>query len=467
MSNEKVKAKSGRKNKKRTDEKPVERNLRPIGRGVRSGDAVLTRDTDRPSSQFTYVLGENEHDLHNYLRAVFDPAHYNARVPNRMGGFELSTKLWTTSEDGVIVAGADGNAVLGLAAPNWLENGNYDGLPDTGCQCLGYSRMGTASFRSTSAVANYPSLPAIGAGLDVFGAGAGVTGEVLDVPTDTAFNSYTRIRLTSMCLSVHTILSNNLAKGEVLLCSSVNPGGDLRGGRLNGATWDDIIKTNDEVITRGVRALANWQSGENFEVVAIPGEKQAFEMVVVPADAYSAGAPGSSGLVPVATLAMFARGLAAGDRISYHVTYNWETELGKSHASEADQQKPGAVPLEHLQLAASNAQKYAVAPLPGIHALPWIETMGTVNPGATQALALHPSIPKPLRPAVVPFPGASKVPIGSIVHVSPKKPGFLQNVADFAKTALHGVANSGVLTNVPYVGGILNGLAGALSKIFD
>lgn len=462
MSNEKVKEKSGDKKKKGTSTLSVTKTSRPIGRTIHSGEVITTRDSDRPGSQFTYAVGDNERDLHHYLRSIFDPGHYNARVPNRMGGFELSTKLWTTQEDGVVTAGADGNAVLGVCANGWLEAGNYDGEPDTSCLCLGHSRMGTASFRSSNAAVNYPAMPAISVALDPFGA-SGVSGQTLDVPTDSPLTATTRIRLVSMSLSVHTILSNNLAKGEVLLCCSVNPGGEARGGLINGASWDDILKTNDEVMTRATRGLANWGPNDVFEVVAIPGEKQAFEMLLTPSSAYSAGPLGTDGVVPRATLGMFARGLAPGDKISYHITYNWESELAKTNSSAGDLMKPGSVPIEHLQLAASNSQKYAVAPKPGIHALPWIETMATVNPGAVQALALHPGIPKQLKP-VVPFPGVNKMPL---IHVSPQKPGFLQNVADFAKTALHGVANSGVLNNVPYVGGILNGLAGTLSKLFD
>lgn len=437
-------------------DKKREKKAAAVPQAVRSGKAIAIRgsETNAPAAQFTYVLGPQEKALHDYLRCVFNPRDYAARVPNSAGGFELYTQVWRTFENGTMVAGANGVALLGLCANSWVEASNANGVPDGNCQVLGWNQSGAACFRSNSAAANYSAIPQQQSAVQ-----AGWSGVNLDRPTDQAMTLNTRIRLVAMELRLRSTLNSQTAKGEVLLVGSVNPMGGQQGGAINEATWDDIAKTNEEVVTRATRSIANWGSDEVMSIVAIPAEQQAFEMCLVPQNA-------SAGITtfPLVSVAAFARGMTPGDALSYEVCYVWETEMAKSNnASSAQTERPVSVPSSTLSLATANASKYAhLNAVPGMHSLPYIETLAVTQPNAVEALSRLPSLPPTLktRPSVQTVahrPSGEAAPGGS----------FLGRLWTLGKGLLKTGINSGMLMRIPEVGPVVQGVASALSSLLD
>lgn len=421
---------------------------------ISTKSAIGLHDSNQPASRFTYVLGPQEKELHDYLQCIFDPDSYSARVPNDQGGFELYTELWRTFENGVVTAGTDGTAVLGLCADSWVENGNADGVPNPASQCLGYTGNGPAAYYSNGTAASYTTFPAAGAAINIaFGA------NILDTPTDTALTPTTRMRLVAMKLAVHNVDAATLTKGEMMLSGTVNPNGGVRGGSLNSALWDDVAKTNDKVVSRAVRGLPNWKPGQEFAIVAIPGEAQCFEMVQYPA------VPQSLTNFPFAHILLQARSMTAGDQISYRITYIWESELARSNTADGGAYVPPTVPLQTVLAATANAHKYSTAPgIAGIHALPWIETLASTNPNGVEGFSKHSSIPPSLRPVKE----MSKEMVVYRPHKDNASPtSFLGKVASLGKAIVGTAAKSNVLSKIPYVGPVLQGLASALDGIFN
>jgi hypothetical protein len=443
----------------RKKNKPKDKKAKAPGSAptaVRSGAVIKSKsDTNAPAERFTFILGPEEKALHDYLRCVFNPADYTARVPVSPGGFELYTQLWRTYESGTAIAGADGNAVIGLGCSSWVEGGNNDGVPDFWSQILGYNNSGAAIYRSNNAAAAVAA-----AFLPVSNAiGPNNTATDLDRPTDQALTANTRIRLVAVELAIHSVAAANTAKGEIMLCGTVNPTGGIGGGSLNGATWDQIDKTNPEVITKAVRAIPNWKSDEVFSIVAIPGEAQAFEMVLLPLNGSVWNGTMADKTVPYLHLGMLARSMTPGDQLSYKATFVWETELAKTNQAESKPMKVVPVPQNVMDVAKSAARPYAVAnKVPGIHALPWVETLGQTNPAAVYGLGLHPSIPAKLK---------GPRPAGPLVVHRPDQPSFFSNVLSAGKNLLKGVSQSGVLSKIPYVGPLVQGVGNVLSSLFD
>lgn len=417
-------------------------------RAVRSGAVALNNhDSNKPADAFAYVFGPQHKAVRDYLRCVFEPDKYTARVPASQGSFELLTELWRTRESGVIVAGSDGTAVLGLCAPNWVEAGNGMGEPFAGSQVLGYTTMGAASQVSQVPADAYAgTFPVQGSVVD-----AAWKATPLDRPTDTPLDAQSRIRLVAMQLKVHSVLANNTAKGEMLLCGTVNPVGGPGAGSINGCTWDQIIKTNDGVMTRAVIGLPNWKPGKSFSIVAIPAEDQAFQMCEIPASGITVS--------PVFHLGFLARSMTAGDSISYEVTYVWETELAKTNRAETFSAAVIPVPASTLQLAAAKARPYAASNQhPGIHALPWIETLAQTEPSALAALERHPTMRPHVESAQAKRPAVS--------YQAPDT-GFWGKLFEGGKALHKAVTNTGLLTAVPVIGAPLQAAASLLSSLFD
>lgn len=417
-----------------------------------TGTAIrATSDNNKPSAQFSYVFGPQEQSLHDWMACVFDPENKSARVPNATGGFELYTQLWRTKDTGTAVADSAGNLFIGVCASGWTESGNQNGVPASSCTVLGYTTPGKATLASTGAVAIATS-PAAGSTQSV----VGVTGQALVQPTQ--LNPNTRIRLVAAVLKVHSVLAANTAKGEIMVCGSVNPGGEVQGGAVNSSTFNDIKNTNSDVMSRAIRAIPSWKSGEVLSIVAIPAEQQSFEMVQLPATGTGVSD------VPLFHMGCFGRNFTAGDSVVYDVIYVWETEMGKTY--ETDEDRTAVVPVspDVLDIAKNKMRPYAAlmnhpsAP-DNIHALPWIETLATTQPAAVHALASHP-VMKPI---------GHKLPAAGPVIVQPAKApeeSFLGKVLGAGKTLLNSVAQGGYLKNVPVVGNILDTVAKGISSIF-
>lgn len=421
---------------------------------IRNTPITVSHDSNKPAERFTYVFGPQEKAVHDYLRCVFQPNQYAARVPASRGSFELYTKLWRTQESGSIVAGVDGNAVLGLCAANWVESGNNTGLPLLGCQILGYTNQGTASFASSDQTLGYAGFPGLG-----FTVGAGWQGQILDTPSDTPLDPQTRIRLVAMELRVHSVMAAVTSKGELMLCGTVNPVAGVRSGSLNGAAWDDIVKTNDGVMTRAIRGLPSWKSGEVMSIVAMPAEDQAFEMCEVPATGVSSPSYPGGPLFPAFNIGLLARSMTPGDKINYEVTYVWETELAKSNTAEGSKgSKAAVVPASTMNIAMSAARPLAAHnQLQGVHALPWIETMAKTNPNALVALEKHPVMAN-LKDGPRTRPG--------VLYQEPET-GFWGKLWSGAKQLHNSVTDTGLLAKIPYIGLPLQAAASALSSLFD
>lgn len=428
-------------------------------RAVQSGKIIAaSRDSNEPAEMFNYVFGPQHKATHDYLKCIFNPSKFQARVPASRGSFELLTKLWDTKESGTAVAGADGNAFIAVAAPNWVESGNSDGTPALDSQCVGYTTMGSACLRSKNPASNYATVPLNGS--------ACVDSEfawtVMDRPTDGALNNASRLRLVAMELRIHSVMAASTSKGEIMLSGTVAPVSEAQGGTLNGVSWDDVVKTNAGTVTRAIRTLPSWKSGEVFSIVAIPGEEQAFEMVQVPATARTAQFVDTGAwytYAPWFHLLCQARSMTPGDTLNYEVTYVWESELAKTNESSTSAAKVIPVPAATLNLATANARPYSLSKYPGVHSLPWIETLAQTEPMAVAALSRHPALHPKLRPAAAP-PG--------LVYTEPKEaePSFLGKLGGLAKDVLDGAADSSWLKKVPYVGGALSSVAGVLGSLF-
>ncbi len=433
--------KSDKPKQKKKKEAPV---ATAVGSSVQS-----SRDNNKPAAQFKYVFGVQEKALHDWMSCVFDPDKFQAPVPNATGGFELYTQLWRTRNSGSAVAAADGTAVVACAASGWTEDGNTDGQPRADVACMGFTTPGRATLASDGS-ASVAIVPYTG----VNPATNGLAGQTLVKPTE--LNGQSRIRLVGMKLEVHSVMAQNTSKGEVLLCGSVNPAGGVEGGTINGSTWDNIMDTNDDVMVKAIRGLPGWKPEEKFSIVAIPAEQQAFEMQTLNATGY--------GLTntPLFSIAALARGLTPGDSISYNVTYVWETEMSKSY--EAVQQDRPVVPVDQatLDIAKTKMRPYAtLSGTQGIHALPWVETLATTSPAAIHALASHPS----MRPVGHVLPSATTAFVPHPADAAPTS--FLGKLYNAGQSLLGKVVSSGVLSKIPYVGGILNTVANGIKSIFS
>jgi hypothetical protein len=255
------------------------------------------------------------------------------------------------------------------------------------------------------------------------------------------------------------------SKGEVMLAGTVNPtgglgtGGAAGGGGINGSDFDGIWKTNNDVMTKAIRTLPNWKSGEEFSIVAIPGEEQAFEMCQVPSTGYTYNANPELKVVPIVHLAMYARSMTPGDLVNYEVVWVWESEMAKSNSTDVT--TPQVVPVDSktLNVATSKARPYATSnSAAGIHALPWVETLGQTQPNALVALGRHPDIPQALRPTAT---------TGPIVAHTGSEPSFFGKVLNLGKSLIKEGAKTGYLKKIPYIGNALQGVASVLSGLFD
>lgn len=433
---------------------------RPAPSAVRSAPIRLSSDSNAPAEQFQYVFGPQEKAIHDYLRCVFQPDDHVARVPATRGSFELYTNLWRTRESGTCVAGSDGTAMIGVCAANWVEDGNNSGNPTLNVQTLGFTNMGNAVVASNNAATGYAAtFNTVGAIQDP----SAFSLPVMDVPTDTPLTSQTRIRLVAMELRIHSVMAATTSKGEVMLCGTVNPLGGVRAGSLNGNSWNDIVKTNSSVVTRAIRSLPNWKSGEVFSIVAIPAEDQAFEMCEIPASASTYSL--AQNQYPVYNIGMLARSMTAGDTVNYEVTYVWESELAKSNLAESRTPSSVSVPASTLNLATGAARPYATLNrLPGVHTLPFMETLANVAPNALGALARHPALAK--RPITLPMVADAVKGANAVVHHTPET-GWFSRVIAGGKDLHKAVTSSGVLTAVPVIGGALQAVSSVLASLFD
>jgi len=447
---------AARRQKAEARQKQARKKASKAPEAARSSSVRISNDSNAPAERFSFVFGPQEKAIHDYLRCVFKPSEYVARVPASRGSFELYTDLWRTSESGSVVAGSDGTAVLGVCAPNWVESGNASGTPNAYSQVVGYTDMGSASIASVGGATAYGyQFPTLGASFS-----AAWKGVILDRPTDSAMNATTRIRLVAMELRIHSVMAATASKGEVMLCGSVNPLGGIRAGSLNGSNWDDIVKTNGGVMTRAIRALPNWKSGEIFSIVAIPAEDQAFEMCTVGATGVSAPSFGGGPLVPLLNIGLLARSMTPDDIINYEITYVWESELAKSNVAETSSRPVVGIPASTLNTAMASARPLAIHnQMAGIHALPFVETLANTNPNGLAALARMPGLK---RPSVSPSAQSS----GAVVHHVPET-GWFSQLINGGKALHKVVTNSGLLSAIPVVGGPLQAVASVLSKLFD
>lgn len=427
---------------------------------VPAGSSVKANTSDQPAKHFVYTMGGDAKVVHDYIKGVFNNEELCPRVPRDAGGFELGTKVWRTEDEGVAYASAEGNAFIGVCVPNWVESSNYDGTPDPRCGCLGWNNVGDSNGAMGRAVyASSSSTVASQLPLYTDTPDGGWSGNRLVIPPDTKMDSGTRIRCTAVTLRVSQNDAKDVAAGQAMLAGTQNPLGGIKGGTLNGCTWNDVENTNNEVMTRAYRSLPQW-GNDDFVIVAVPGEQQCFEMVSLPPDA-TVGHPEDSNPAhnkyPIFHLAMLARAMRAGGKLTYKVTFTWETETARTNSGEDTSALSLPVPQATLDIAKHYMRPYAaVSKTPNLHLLPWVQTLAHTNPGAVTALGQHPDIHPTLRPSKV---------TGSVVSVM-KPGGFLSKLGDLGKTLLSGVAKSGALNSVPLVGPALNGLANIVSGWF-
>lgn len=446
----------GKKQKARTKKEKVP----PVPSSFGTKVVRDSRDSDAPASRFNYVFHAGDAQLRDYLKTVFHPKQYAYGVPAETGGFELFTKTWRTFDAGTAFAGADGIATVGVVCDSWLEDGNYEGRPHPSCQVLSYSTSGAAVIASKSATLTYGPVGCSPSTGTLFSSGD-YNSTPLSSPLDANFTDNTRMRLVAVELEVKSVQASNNAKGEIMLFGSVNPQGGVQGGTLNTATWNDILNTPNEVISRSRRTIPNWKPDQVFSVVAIPAEDQAFMMVKRPS---SSLVNMTGGYYGVMTLGMIARNLSPGDSLEYEVTYVWESELSKTKEANQSYDEKVPLPISTLLTATSKARPYSTqGRVPGISDLPWIDTLSVTNPQAISALAKHPKVPSAFRP----LGGTKEMVIYNPPMMSPQPPGsFLDKVAGVAKGALHAISDTGLLSNVPVIGKALQAGASWLDSIF-
>lgn len=438
------------KQRKQPRTKPAKRTIRDSNTTIAT-TPIGVRNTELPATAFRYAFSEGEKQLHDYLKAIFNPAKYCGRVPSGRAGFEIYTDVWRTRVAGEAVADASGSLGVVVGMPNWVEDGNYDGQPHAGSQSVGYTTMG------------YPIAYTDGSGPT--GSIPGVTGAIsgasawkalqMPRPTDSAMDNNTRIRAVGAILSVHTVQSTNLGQGELQIAGTVNPQGGVSGGSINGGTWSTIEQTNDSVMAIATKAVPGWKSGDELSIVAIPSEQQCFEMIQVPSVANLDG-----NKCPIAHLSLLGRGLSNGARVSFSVTMIWESEVARTNRGDMELVKQAFVPPELLASAVAHARPLAVVPkIDGVHAVPFVQALGQHRPMAVEALARHPDLHSDFKGAGGFVPALSYKPAASA--------SLLSKIGNFAKTAASTVKESGLLSKIPYVGPAIQGLANIFGNLFS
>lgn len=428
-----------------------------VGKSVKTG-APARND---PGGRFEYVIGSSERLLWDYLACIFDPWTRAGRVPCRVGGFELTTRTWCTRNAGVAYANALGDSFIAVAAANWCESGNADGIPDTRCGLLATGGNGSASY-STSPTTVATAFADTTQDID-----AGWSALPMDNPMDNGFVYTDRIRLVAMGLKIRQTTADQVAAGEVMLVGSVNPLGGIGGGSINGATWDQLLKTNDEVMVHAIKQIPGWEADDEFTIVAIPGEQQCFEMVQVLTGQPTVGNPGAGAgtlqrKFPVFHLGAVARGMTAGQKLTYEVVYRWESEISKTNSTEVLAGKSAAkIPQSTLDMATAHARPLAHSQVANTHVVPFVQTLASTNPSLVHGLGKHPDLHASVRPNKKPLPM-----LPTYVDVN-EGGGFLDKIAGVGKGIINAAAKGGFLKNIPVVGNALDSVANIVSGWFS
>lgn len=422
-------------------------------KGAGPGAAVTRKSTNsnEPVTRFHAVFGPRELAFRNWMRTIHNPTGAVSGVPATVGSFQLNTDLWQDGLSGQAKADANGNFWIAVVVDSWIESGNATGTPLPTCQVMGYANPGYMVL-ATDGTAATAGIPLAGAIIP-----AGATATVLNNPAPNIINQETRARQVASRLRVWHAQSANDASGEMTIISSVNPGGSVQGGRLNGCSYSDLISTNPQVVSRYTVTLPNWKPDETIESVAIPAEENAFETYIWPANGYVAA-------TPIFTMACMGKGLKPGAAVEWRVDVVFESEAGKTKRAMVEMTGESSWPPAKVQvdtptllMGASNSTKYATRPASvgeSIHALPFVETLAVTNPAAVAAIDNHPSM-LPVHTAARTRPAALSV-------YRPASGGVL----DAIKTVGNGLVKSGALGMIPYVGPVVQGIASTLMRIF-
>lgn len=260
---------------------------------------------------FMHPLVDKEHALLEYSMTLADPTtKMPSGVPFDLGPTLQRNEIAQISMSGTATANSSGFCFVAACPDGWLgaEGGYALGAAPATAKYAGYTTQGTPVWYSNSSYVA-TTTPADGATT----ATTGLLSVALGGKLDAGIAAGTEYRFISGCLEVWSTTPAQTAQGEIIVCSSNDPGSD---GSLMSKGFSDLEAAEPENVSTSVHSMPNWGSAKKVRAIMIPYDQEAY----VSKRMESAG----STTFKVPSVACVASGFASGQTLQFKVTYNYE-----------------------------------------------------------------------------------------------------------------------------------------------
>lgn len=381
-----------------------------------------TRNNGTGKNFLELFTKEDEHTL-AYLETVTNPfIEKPAGAPLGMGSFALATDKFQVVLEGDSYAGTNGVAYVTVDQDGWNESAN-GAAPAYQYASYAGGTQGYPVFSSLNSTTGAATFPSAGTAI-----GAIHTGTQLP-QIEAAWNAQTRVRLVSCGLEVFSDSASLTASGKIMLCSTVLPyEGTVGKGGLQGASFAQISATPAKLMEKIEANLGNWPSGKVLRGFAIPSQAAAFEMNSMPASGVAVAEYPALGAIAI--------GMATGQSFSWRVVFNYEAMPDFSLRTNNAEQQVVNVGLQRVN-----------------------NTIARIKPAAVTGGSAAEVSSRPVAYSALVDEIAGREPArANNMHQMITRPAFAAPMGFLpaAKNALSLVANSGILKNVPVVGGLLD-----------
>lgn len=395
------------------------------------------------AKRITDVFTQQDDALAAYLETLLHPFRPNpAGAPLVTGGFSLETDKYQILMGGEAKANADGFAYVGLGADGWLESFNAEGEPVEYFAAANGATQGFPVFASDGTYTT-DNMPARGTANSAPNYG---TQMPLVDATWTGNNS--RRRMISAALEISSDTAVNTASGKLLVFSTTQPMAAAGKGGANGANYQQMEQTNDNIVSKHFRSLAGWPAGEVVEAVVIPAQQQAFEMISMPGN--------GTNTVPYFFAGAIGIGMVPGQTLSWRVVLNYEAETEENNRTSSGpvvhvgaERVVNSIGLAH-GLGVRGGAKISG----GLGALPFLADLFQSNPAKAQ---MGVNLMKK-RPG----PGAQG---GLLGNLESNEGNFFKDAVQTAGNILS--ASRPYVSKIPVVGSWLGKAADGIGKLFN